>query len=119
MSKNEIKYNLNPVQVITKDVPMNEAVTSMYDKKINFDSKCYDFNPFFEEVKDLNSKIKDMVIEEDNDGCKAITLKTSDMSVDERIKLTDDSFIKLRDYGKNIGMGAWIDFCYVFVDVEE
>ena len=118
MSSNEMKYNLNPAQVITRGVPMNETVTNTQDNKISFDSKDYDFNPFFDEVKDLNPKIKSMVIKEDYEGCKVITLKTSNISVDERIELIDNSFIKLRDYGKKIGMGDWIDLCCVFVDVE-
>jgi hypothetical protein len=87
-------------------------------QKINFDSECYDFNPFFKEIKDNYPKINYMVIEEDG-CCKTIILKASNISSDDGMKLTDDAFVKLRYYGKNIGMGDLIDLCCVYVDIGE
>jgi len=118
MSKNEIKCNLNSTKAITRGISMNGVVTSTHDKKINFGSKNHDFDSFFKEIKNSNSKVKDIVIE-DEGHIKTIILKTSDISIDERMKLTDDTFIKLLNYGKNIGMGDLIDIYYVDVAIEE
>ena len=93
MSRNENNYDFKPTQTATSEILSSQATVNSKDEKIKFDSnKDNAIENFINEILSSNSKINNVVIDNE-DGLDTLVMKTSyEFNPDERIKLVDDTF---------------------------